>query len=130
MNKICTSIEESLKLIELGIDVNTADMYYPNRVGSVNYPLPIECKMGLPLLSQELPAWSLSALLKLMPYRTEASKREPYGKIMKRDTWDGEFCFICYPKGLEKNKHLSGYHNNPVDAAFEIICWLKENKKI
>ena len=130
MNKICTSIEQSLKLIELGIDVNTADMYYPNRVGGVNYPLPIEYKMGLPLLSQEIHAWSLSALLKLMPYRTEASKREPYGKIMKRDTWDGEFCFICYPKGLEKNKHLSGYHNNPVDAAFEIICWLLENKKL
>ena len=28
MNKICTSIEQSKKLIELGIDVNTADMYY------------------------------------------------------------------------------------------------------
>jgi hypothetical protein len=28
MNKICTSIEQSKKLLELGIDVNTADMYY------------------------------------------------------------------------------------------------------
>ena len=67
MNKICTSIKQSLKLIELGIDVNTADMYYPNRVGGHNYPLPIECKMGLPLLSQELPAWSLAALLNVLP---------------------------------------------------------------
>ena len=28
MNKICTSLEQSKKLIELGIDVNTADMRY------------------------------------------------------------------------------------------------------
>ena len=28
MNNICTSIEQSQKLIELGIDVNTADMYH------------------------------------------------------------------------------------------------------
>lgn len=28
MNKICTSIEQSKKLIELGIDVNTADMFW------------------------------------------------------------------------------------------------------
>ena len=27
MSKICTSLEQSKKLIELGIDVNTADMY-------------------------------------------------------------------------------------------------------
>lgn len=28
MNNICTSIEQSKKLIELGIDVNSADMRY------------------------------------------------------------------------------------------------------
>ena len=28
MNKICTTIEQSQKLIELGVDVNTADMRY------------------------------------------------------------------------------------------------------
>ena len=30
MNKICTSIEQSQKLIKLGIDVNTADMCWQN----------------------------------------------------------------------------------------------------
>lgn len=28
MNKICTSIERSQKLIEMGIDINTADVYW------------------------------------------------------------------------------------------------------
>lgn len=28
MNKICTSIEQSKKLMELGINIKIADMYY------------------------------------------------------------------------------------------------------
>ena len=28
MNKICTSIDQSKKLIELGLDVKTADMFW------------------------------------------------------------------------------------------------------
>ena len=32
MNKICTSIEQSKKLIELGIDIDTADMFWKNGV--------------------------------------------------------------------------------------------------
>lgn len=28
MNKICTSLEQSKKLVELGLDLNTADMCY------------------------------------------------------------------------------------------------------
>lgn len=107
MNNICTSIEQSLKIIELGFDINTADMYYPNRVGSNNYPLPIECKMNLPLLSQEIPAWSLSALLKLIPP----------GNILLRDVLNRKYKCI--------NKVDSDYYDNPLDAAFEMVCQLK-----
>ena len=31
MNKICASLEQSKKHVELGIDVNTADMSYRKR---------------------------------------------------------------------------------------------------
>lgn len=37
MNKICTSIEQSQKLIEIGIDTNTADMYYDNILDIVKF---------------------------------------------------------------------------------------------
>jgi hypothetical protein len=124
MNKICTSIEQSLKLIELGIDVNTADMYYPNRVGGHNYPLPIEYKMGLPLLSQEIPAWSLSALLGLMPtddkkdeYYVDTESHSDYHTVSYRNCWDG-----CI--------HSKYSEESLLDAAFEMVCWLLENKKL
>jgi len=38
-SKICTSIEQSKKLIELGIDVNTADMYYQWYSETESHPL-------------------------------------------------------------------------------------------
>jgi hypothetical protein len=118
MNKICTSIEQSLKLIELGIDVNTADMYYPNRVGGHNYPLPIEYKMGFPLLSQEIPTWSLSALLKMLPLPTV----EETPITITKTKWK---CTIYY-----NAKYWSELYNDAIDAAFEMVCWLLENKKI
>lgn len=133
MNKICTSQEQSQKLIELGIDVNTADMYYPNRVGIDNYALPIEWKNGLPLLSQEIPAWSLTALLKLMsPYLFEFERGIDLN-IYPNLNGKGWHCSYM-PNNIEdmkkdKFKQITN-GDNPVDAAFEMVCWLKENKKI
>lgn len=104
MNKICTSIEQSKKLIELGIDVNTADMYYPNRVGIDNYALPIEYKNGLPLLSQEIPAWSLVALLGVIPS----------GKALIHDKGNLGYKCIC-------NNMDTYFHDNPVDVCVAMI---------
>jgi len=37
MNKLCTTIEQSQKLIELGIDVNTSDMFYADLLVDGNH---------------------------------------------------------------------------------------------
>ena len=64
MGKICTSLERLKKLIELGIDVNTADMYYDvNSYGIQGKP---EVAIGK-VLSRDIPEWSLTALLGLIP---------------------------------------------------------------
>jgi hypothetical protein len=126
MNKICTSIEQSLKLIELGIDVNTADMYYPNRVSGHNYPLPIECKMGLPLLSQEIPAWSLAVLLQVLPLGIydELDDRDYELEInmidkMPRYVRLGDVYHSQFPYDFEKDTLL--------DNVVESIIWLNNN---
>ena len=63
-----TTVNQSKKLLELGLDPESADMYYPNRI-DIKYQgaLPIEYKHGNPLLSQEIPCWSLAALLSVLP---------------------------------------------------------------
>lgn len=106
MNKICTSLEQSKKLMELGIDRKTSDMNYwcgsGLRIG------------GYKAQDEELdiPAWSLSALLELIPERIPGTKL-----VIK---WDG-----CYY--IEGRDCL---RDTAIDAAFEMVVWLKENGKL
>lgn len=124
MNKICTSIEQSQKLMGLGIDVNTADMYYPysDRVCIGKYALPVEWKNGLPLLSQEIPAWSLSALIELMPERIKIDDELSFCLASKKSLTGFSFGYNSNESTFVKE--------NPLDAAFEMVVWLKENSKI
>lgn len=112
MNKICTSIDQSQKLIELGIDVNTADMCHRYRWSNNSFMnLPCAEKAREPITG-DIPAWSLSALLGLIPP----------GNILLRDALNGKYKCI--------NMVDSSYYDNPLDAAFEMVCWLKENEKL
>ena len=106
MNKICTSQEQSQRLIELGFDRKSSDMFYwcgeDLRIG------------GYKAQSEEfdVSAWSLSALLELIPERIPGTKL-----VIK---WDGSY----YIEGRDC------LCDNAIDAAFEMVCWLKENGKL
>ena len=70
---ICTSIEQSKKLLSLGIDPNTADMWY-SYYGNSKYNPTVAYKGQQWFLCQirnslhdDIPCWSLTALLKLLP---------------------------------------------------------------
>ena len=109
MGKICTSQEQSKKLIELGIDVNTADMYYDvNSYGIQSKP---EVAIGK-VWSKDIPAWSLTALLKLIPKFS-----------LEKDISNNAGYQLCY-------NYNTTYYDEPVDAAFEMICWLKKYNKL
>ena len=100
--------------MELGIDVSTADMYYPNRIDNrYNGCLPIGMKLNNPLLSQEIPAWSLSALLDLIP------DEEPLLQKIE-GTWT-----ITINRDEE---HLDQFSNKTlIGTLYEAIKWLVEN---
>lgn len=125
MNKICTSIEQSKRLIELGIDVNSADMVYHKELNGT-YSLRVVDNV----LKYDIPAWSLSALLELMPSHLFEFERgidlNLYPSI-NRKVW------LCsyMPNAIEnmktdKFKQIT-HADNLVDAAYEMIIWLKEN---
>lgn len=114
MSKICTSLEQSQKLIELGIDIDTADMLwtYDFMVNDIN---------GLNVISEllkpeknDIPAWSLTALLKLMPYYI----------LHSPNPLSEKYCCICVEYEIET------YGDSQLDAVFEMIVWLKENNKL
>lgn len=110
MNKICTDISQSEKLIELGIDPNTADMYW--WATSKRYYIEAMDDGDFNEAEEHIRAWSLTALLGLIPP----------GNILLRDALSGKYKCI--------NTVDSNYYDNPVDAAFEIVVWLLENNKI
>jgi len=121
MNNICTSIEQSKKLVELCIDVNTADMCYcpimnidsGNNEGYLKTPECYSFSEFKNFAVPYLPAWSLSALLKLMPNY----------QIQTQDNCIG-ILYGC----KEEIKIIEG--ETPIDAVFEMVCWLLENNKI
>lgn len=106
-NKIATDLEQSIKLAELGIDPDTADMHWES-VYNEEYRLASsttkEATESIERMQDSLkttfnvklvPAWSLSALISLMP------------------------------KGFVLAKE-----SITIDAVFEMIIHLKENKLI
>lgn len=117
MNKICTDILQSKKLVELGIDVNTADIIY--NIFGESY-----IRHGVDIDNTHSPAWSLSALLRLIPtddkkdeYYVDTESHSDYHTVSYRNCWDG-----CI--------HSEYSTESLIDAAFEMVCWLLENKKI
>lgn len=120
MNKICTSLEQSKKLIELGVEENTADMYY--WCGS---DLIIG---GYRAQDEELdiPAWSLTALLGLMPKDESKTIDLCLGGCNGIEHTFDWFC-TC-----DENDEPYGYKifhsSSPIDCTFEMICWLKKQE--
>ena len=119
MNKICTSIEQSQKLIKLGIDVDTADMCY--RIVAYNpndtHVYQPYCFVGT--LESDIPAWSLSALLDILAKETHNIDEDGYVTLSsyKGNWWDLS-SINCDSEEIKDS-------NNPLDAAFEMVCWLK-----
>lgn len=129
MTKICTSLEQSRKLIELGIDVNTADMFWDTaepleRIVPTVGPISDYYDME----DWAIPAWSLSALLGLMPKLYEFENDPDDGGCQPNlcKGWDNNQWHIVYRSSI----YYTEWYDDPIDAAFEMICWLKENEKI
>jgi hypothetical protein len=112
--KSYTDLSQSKKLVEI-LPIESADMYYPNRT-DVKYQgaLPIEFKYGNPLLSQEIAAWSLAALLGVLPDYT-----------LQTNT-DGTVFVVCE----SKKPMISDAYDNPVDACVAMIEKLHELKML
>ena len=101
--KICTTIEQSQKLLELGVDVKTADIIY--NILDESY-----IRHDTPIDKYHKPAWSLTALMRLIP-NFNMFKRTIECRIETTNHFIVKVCDL-------------------VDAAFEMVCWLKENNEL
>lgn len=135
-----TSIEQSKKLLELGLSPESADMHYPDYYfdGNAKYPCNTPYKEAIedlfhvyinPKTKRLLPCWSLGALLQSAP-KYFSKENHQFVQSYSYDHIDGCYHFIYrdYQHGgrskyISKNKDL-------FDAAFEMIIWLLENDYI
>lgn len=146
MNKICTSIEQSKKLIELGINVKTADMHYSTWtilnegefILSPNQGETIE-KLQESYGNQIIPAWSLVALLDILPNEIITDNRfECHYQIHIRK-YDGGDNTTLYQIAYGNNRGLNGsWHDmintgekeNLIDCCVQMILKLHEFKML
>lgn len=135
MNKNCTSIEQSKKLIELGVDRKTSDIFYwcgeDLRIGGYK----AQDK------DYDIPAWSLTALMNLLPSEfTEVGKYSTtiYVINIRKYKLTDEVNLHQIAYGSYKWHEDGGYtwsdmintseKEDLLDAAFEMVLKLKELK--
>ena len=126
MNKICTSYEQSQSLLALGLDPNTADMKYDPRwdipviISEDDYDNHLNyCPESE---NTDIPAWSLSALLELIPDELQDNH------FLTLEKEKDEYC--CCFEDINGNTFNHFFGNNAIDATFEMMCWLLDSRKL
>ena len=129
MSKICTTIEQSNKLIELGLDINTADMYWRELKYSAepNFEAKIR-QEGMMIESPVVysPAWSLTALMEVISKANDFDEKD----LICSSTGYRYEMYYKKAKPNDMQMHNGKCCNNPLDTAFDMLCWLLENKKL
>lgn len=109
-SQICTTKEQSQRLLDLGLKPETADMYHTTFYrDNVGYEILQVRNEKLPLLSQEIPAWSLHRLLCLLYPREDVYPIMPtmayddiideIGNEIKCGGFNKEYLKQCQTKG-------------------------------
>ena len=123
-NQICTSIEQSKKLLELGVNPETADMkidlYFPNEPTVT----PTDVNIDWSKQDEFIPTWSLYRLIELCP---EYINLDGYAdttywfKLYKLDNK------IIYENDYDRWIYL-GDGDNLFDTLIDCIEWLIKEK--
>lgn len=117
-SQLCTTKEQSQRLLDLGLKPETADMYHTTFYrDNVGYEIILVRNEKLPLLSQELPAWSLHRLKCLLPNKI------PYksGYLTIEIINNVNLMFIT---DTSEQRVISFIHENLYESIIKCIKWL------
>lgn len=113
--KSYTDIEQSNELADI-LPLESADMYY-TRDSLENYYCPIPLIGKYSAIHDQIPCWSLAALLNVLPNGSDVVKEETDTESEK---------YMC-TVGV-KNDIISTFADNPLDVCYEMIIKLHELK--
>ncbi len=135
--KSYTDLEQSKKLAEI-LPIESADMgwYYSRNPQAARNQMWVGTKAE----NADIPCWSLAALLDLLPSEfttvgkyattTYEIKIRKYKFVNDVDIYQiayGNYKFYEDGNSSWKDMINTGEKEELIDAAFEMICWLKEN---
>ena len=124
-----TSIEQSEKLLELGLSLKSADMFYneepdeiyPKDIVDTKYPSIIREEHKHYLEEYGIPCWSLGALLEVMPKIPTVA----YDLVLQGiEDAPSYIAFDDYSEYYAIHEDFKG--NTPLEAAYNTVCWLLE----
>ena len=126
--KMCTDIPQSEVLAKI-LSLETADMFYT----LIDQGLYLEVKQGIEPSKDDIPCWSLAALLGVLPNNKHISTNLSRGgwKIEPVEYIDKWFCE--YEDEVDEDSPCSGFTvsaDNPVDACVAMIEKLNELKML
>lgn len=120
-SQICTTKEQSERLIALGLKKETADCFLEyiglnNYANHVWHPAVIVNNYRIPDYSRDIPAWSLDSLLNLLPINIEWNNND--FDLMVRHTFN--YIYHNDTKGIM----ISIGNSNRYESAISLIEWL------
>ena len=128
VNNNYTTLEQSEKLLELGLSHETADMYYfcdPTPAGNVMIPTLIiiekHLHSRLPEYNKgDVPCWTLDALLKLLREYDDCIKLDIFSNRSQK--W--QITISYYDAVWKEHEEIN---INLFEAAYNTVVWLLEN---
>lgn len=133
---IATDKLQSQRLLRCGVSVDTADMFYQTPITAsqkaTREDILLVRKTDKTLFDTDIPAWSLSALLQLLPQEIKVDE-DPYSEIQRYGLliypfmggWQVDYQY-CENDECHCLKCVHGA--DPIEACVKAIEWLAENK--
>lgn len=129
---IATTKEQSARLLQCGVSAESADMYY-------QVPITLSQKQrgedilllkrpNKTLYNIDTPAWSLSALLSLLPKEIcDENDDSFYFSLAKELPLTNEYCATYLPCWDKGDALVRKRDNDPIEACVQLIEWLTAN---
>lgn len=123
--KAYTDLEQSKKLAEI-LSLESADMKILPFTQREYRIVPIN-DIAVCGREDEIPAWSLTALISILPFHLVVDNKRYAFSMIKGLDKNGETYAIKYVIfNTTFYFHLTDFYNNPVDACYEMILKLHE----
>ena len=118
-----TTIKQSKKLFALGLNPDSADMYYfldPTPAGSIYVPSLMHIRSRMPEYAKgDIPCWSVSGLMNLLNYPK-----------LEKEKFDGEDMWFCECICKKIGKFKGPAERKQINAVYELVIYLLENEQL